>query len=82
MHPYCPRCGTTLSSHEGAQGYKDITDTLYMFTGPRSREHHFVAWTTNPMTLPSNVACASIPTRNMFWSSLGQEGRTARYYLG
>ncbi|MCL2696036.1 MAG: isoleucine--tRNA ligase [Clostridiales bacterium] len=56
--PYCPRCGTALSSHEVAQGYKDVTDTsatakFYLADGSGAA---ILAWTTTPWTLPSNVA--------------------------
>ncbi|HHT94473.1 MAG TPA: isoleucine--tRNA ligase [Clostridia bacterium] len=56
--PYCPRCGTSLSSHEVAQGYKDITDkTIYVkFKVKDTADTYFMAWTTTPWTLPSNVA--------------------------
>ncbi len=56
--PYCPRCGTALSSHEVAQGYKDVTETsavakFYLKNDPSVA---LLAWTTTPWTLPSNVA--------------------------
>ncbi len=58
--PYCPRCGTSLSSHEVAQGYKDVRETSvfvkFRISGETNR--FFVAWTTTPWTLPSNVALA------------------------
>ena len=56
--PYCPRCGTSLSSHEVAQGYKDVTDkTIYVkFKVENEPNTYFMAWTTTPWTLPSNVA--------------------------
>jgi len=56
--PYCPRCGTSLSSHEVAQGYKDVKDTsIYVKFAIKSEEDtFFVAWTTTPWTLPSNAA--------------------------
>ncbi|OQC01022.1 MAG: Isoleucine--tRNA ligase [Firmicutes bacterium ADurb.Bin099] len=56
--PYCPRCGTSLSSHEVAQGYKDITDkTIYVkFKVKDTADTYLMAWTTTPWTLPSNVA--------------------------
>lgn len=55
--PYCPRCGTSLSSHEVAQGYKDVTDkTIYVkFKQKGASNTYFMAWTTTPWTLPSNV---------------------------
>ena len=56
--PYCPRCGTSLSSHEVAQGYKDITEkTIYVkFKVKDTADTYLMAWTTTPWTLPSNVA--------------------------
>lgn len=56
--PYCPRCGTALSSHETAQGYKDVTDnSLYVRFRVRGEANTYIlAWTTTPWTLPSNVA--------------------------
>ena len=56
--PYCPRCGTSLSSHEVAQGYKDVTDkTIYVkFKVENEPNTYFMAWTTTPWTLPSNIA--------------------------
>lgn len=55
--PYCPRCGTTLSSHEVAQGYKDVVDTsiFVKFQVEDEKNTFFLAWTTTPWTLPSNV---------------------------
>ena len=56
--PYCPRCGTALSSHEVAQGYKDVEDTsiFVKFKLKKANDTYFIAWTTTPWTLPSNVA--------------------------
>lgn len=56
--PYCPRCGTALSSHETAQGYKDVVDnSLYVRFAVKGEENTYIlAWTTTPWTLPSNVA--------------------------
>ncbi len=55
--PYCPRCGTALSSHEVAQGYHAVTDvSIYVkFPVPGEAGVYFLAWTTTPWTLPSNV---------------------------
>jgi len=55
--PYCPRCGTPLSSHEVAQGYKDVTeDSAYVsFKVAGTDNEYLMAWTTTPWTLPSNV---------------------------
>ncbi len=56
--PYCPRCGTALSSHEVAQGYKDVTETsvFVRFKMRGEANTYLLAWTTTPWTLPSNVA--------------------------
>lgn len=56
--PYCPRCGTSLSSHEVAQGYKDVKDksAFAKFLIKGTTNEYLLAWTTTPWTLPSNVA--------------------------
>ncbi len=56
--PYCPRCGTALSSHEVAQGYKDVKEVsaIAKFKIKGKDNEYFLAWTTTPWTLPSNVA--------------------------
>lgn len=61
--PYCPRCGTGLASHEVAQGYQmDKTITLICkFKKAESKNEYFLAWTTTPWTLPSNVALTVNP---------------------
>lgn len=58
--PYCPRCGTALSSHEVAQGYKDVKDTtaIAKFKVKSAENKYILAWTTTPWTLPSNAALA------------------------
>jgi isoleucyl-tRNA synthetase len=58
--PYCPRCGTALSSHEVALGYKDVDDYSVIVKFPlKDRENTWLlVWTTTPWTLISNVACA------------------------
>ena len=58
--PYCPRCGTALSSHEVAQGYKDVVDSsIYVKFKVKGEDNtYFLVWTTTPWTLPSNVALA------------------------
>lgn len=57
--PYCPRCGTALSSHEVAQGYKDVKDSsAYVKFKLRDENKYILVWTTTPWTLPSNVALA------------------------
>ncbi len=60
--PYCPRCGTALSSHEVAQGYKDVKETsIFVRFKAKDEDAYFLAWTTTPWTLPSNVALAVNP---------------------
>ena len=56
--PYCPRCGTALSSHEVAQGYKDVSDLtcIAKFKVVGKENKYILAWTTTPWTLPSNLA--------------------------
>ena len=56
--PYCPRCGTALSSHEVAQGYKDVKDLtcIAKFKVSGEENKYILAWTTTPWTLPSNLA--------------------------
>jgi len=58
--PYCPRCGTGLSSHEVAQGYKDVKEaTAFVKFKVKGEDNKYIlAWTTTPWTLPSNVALA------------------------
>lgn len=61
--PYCPRCGTSLSSHEVAQGYKDLKEksVIAKFKAVDEENTYILAWTTTPWTLPSNVALAVNP---------------------
>ncbi len=61
--PYCPRCGTALSSHEVAQGYKDVKQTtaFVKFKVVGEENKYILAWTTTPWTLPSNVALCMNP---------------------
>ena len=61
--PYCPRCGTPLSSHEVAQGYKDVTERSAMveFGVKGEPDTCYLAWTTTPWTLPSNLALCVNP---------------------
>ena len=60
--PYCPRCGTPLSSHEVAQGYKELTERSAVVRFKiKGEEGYFLAWTTTPWTLPSNVALCVHP---------------------
>lgn len=61
--PYCPRCGTPLSSHEVAQGYKDVKERSAMvkFKAKDEDDTYFLAWTTTPWTLPSNLGLVVNP---------------------
>lgn len=60
--PYCPRCGTPLSSHEVAQGYKDVKERSAVARFKVKEEDAYIlAWTTTPWTLPSNVALCVNP---------------------
>jgi len=61
--PYCPRCGTSLSSHEVAQGYKDVKEASVYVKFPVKDQNgvFLMAWTTTPWTLPSNVALVVNP---------------------
>ena len=60
--PYCPRCGTPLSSHEVAQGYKELNErsAIVRFKA-KDQDYYFLAWTTTPWTLPSNTALCVNP---------------------
>jgi isoleucyl-tRNA synthetase len=61
--PYCPRCETTLSSHEVALGYKDVVDpSVFLKLPVQNGEERLLVWTTTPWTLPGNVALAVSPT--------------------
>ena len=61
--PYCPRCGTPLSSHEVAQGYKDVTERSAIVRFKAADEDaYFLAWTTTPWTLPSNLGLCVNPS--------------------
>lgn len=75
--PYCPRCGTALSSHEVAQGYKDVKDTsVFVRFKMKDRENaYFLAWTTTPWTLPSNVALCVNPNEN-YLEIVAEDGAT------
>lgn len=62
VSPYCPRCQTSLSSHEVAQGYKDVKDLSATVKFKRAdADEYFLGWTTTPWTLPANVALAINP---------------------
>ena len=76
--PYCPRCGTPLSSHEVAQGYKDVTERSAIVTFKAADEDaYFLAWTTTPWTLPSNLGLCVNP--NVTYVKLRVYGKV--YYL-
>ncbi len=63
--PYCPRCGTPLSSHEVAQGYKDVKErSAIVRFKVIGEDAYFLAWTTTPWTLPSNVALCVNPVQS------------------
>ncbi|MEI3599190.1 MULTISPECIES: isoleucine--tRNA ligase [unclassified Oceanobacillus] len=64
--PYCPNCETSLSSHEVAQGYKDVSDlsVTAKFRLKGKENEYFLGWTTTPWTLPGNVALAVNPNMN------------------
>ncbi len=72
--PYCPRCGTPLSSHEVAQGYKDVKEksAIAKFRIKGTEDEYFLAWTTTPWTLPSNVALCVNP--NEKYVKINNEG--------
>ncbi|MBT3232663.1 MAG: isoleucine--tRNA ligase [Calditrichaeota bacterium] len=73
--PHCTRCGTSLSSHETAQGYADVTDiSLYVkFPVKNEKDTFFVAWTTTAWTLLSNVALAVNPDLKYVTINIGTE---------
>ncbi|MDI9468981.1 MAG: isoleucine--tRNA ligase [Bacillota bacterium] len=77
--PYCPRCGTSLSSHEVAQGYRDVSeDTVYLRFAVRGEPGTWLtAWTTTPWTLPSNAALCVNPEARYVLARRGQD----RYYV-
>jgi len=63
--PYCPRCGTPLSSQEVAQGYKDVKErSAVVKFKAKGEDAYFLAWTTTPWTLPSNVALCVNPAED------------------
>lgn len=98
--PYCPRCGTALSSHEVSQGYKDVTEKTIIakFKAKEADNTYFLAWTTTPWTLPSNVALAVNPVESyvkakqgdnfyilaeaLLPSVLGEEAQIVERYTG
>ena len=76
--PYCPRCGTPLSSHEVAQGYKTVKERSAIVRFKVTDEDaYFLAWTTTPWTLPSNVALCVNPDET--YCKVTSEGKT--YYM-
>ena len=77
--PYCPRCGTPLSSHEVAQGYKDVKErsAIAKFQVRGEENVYILAWTTTPWTLPSNVALCVNPEET--YVKLETEGEV--YYM-
>ena len=76
--PYCPRCGTPLSSHEVAQGYKDVKErSAIVRFKVKGEDAYILAWTTTPWTLPSNVALCVNP--NEAYVKVEAEGKV--YYM-
>ena len=77
--PYCPRCGTPLSSHEVAQGYKDVKErsAIARFRA-KGEDAYILAWTTTPWTLPSNLALCVNPKEDYVKVKTG-DGYT--YYI-
>ena len=76
--PYCPRCGTPLSSHEVAQGYKDVKErSAIVRFKVKDEDAYILAWTTTPWTLPSNVALCVNPDE--FYVKVENEGMV--YYM-
>ncbi|MDT8717244.1 isoleucine--tRNA ligase [Clostridium sp. 19966] len=73
--PYCPRCGTGLSSHEVAQGYKDVKEAtaFVKFKIKGESNKYILAWTTTPWTLPSNVALAVNKSYDYVEVKVGEE---------
>ncbi len=78
--PYCPRCGTVLSSHELALGYERIQDKSIYLTFPLAdgRGRELVVWTTTPWTLPANVAVAVAPELEYGEYLVGREDAKTR----
>ncbi len=72
--PYCPRCETTLSSHEVAQGYRDVVDpSVYLKLPVEPGDDRLLVWTTTPWTLPGNVAVAVSPSATYARVRSGEE---------
>ncbi len=78
--PYCPRCGTPLSSHEVAQGYKDVKErSAIVRFRVKGEDAAILAWTTTPWTLPSNVALCMHPDYEYVKVQMKEDGQV--YYL-
>ena len=78
--PYCPRCGTPLSSHEVAQGYKDVKERSAIAKFKvKDEDAYILAWTTTPWTLPSNVALCVNPDETYVRVKMNEDGTV--YYL-
>ncbi|MCI8959177.1 MAG: isoleucine--tRNA ligase [Lachnospiraceae bacterium] len=78
--PYCPRCGTPLSSHEVAQGYKDVKErSAIVRFRVKGEDAAILAWTTTPWTLPSNVALCMHPDYEYVKVRMKEDGQV--YYL-
>ena len=78
--PYCPRCGTPLSSHEVAQGYKDVKERSAIAKFPvKGEDAYILAWTTTPWTLPSNVALCVNPDETYVKVKMKEDGTV--YYM-
>ena len=72
--PYCPRCETTLSSHEVALGYEDVVDpSVFLKLPAAGGREKLLVWTTTPWTLPGNVAVAVSPTASYAKVRVGEE---------
>ncbi len=73
--PYCPRCGTGLSSHEVSQGYKDVKDltAIVKFKVQGEENKYILAWTTTPWTLPSNLALCVNKAYDYIEAKVGDE---------
>lgn len=81
--PYCSRCGTPLSTHEVAQGYKDVKEksVIAKFKLKNKENEFFLAWTTTPWTLPSNVSLCVNPNEEYVKVKVQQEDTTEIYIL-
>ena len=78
--PYCPHCGTPLSSHEVAQGYKTLKErSAVVRFKVKDEDAYFLAWTTTPWTLPSNIALCVNPEET-YAKVKAADGYT--YYMG